>query len=853
MPNPTERVLTPNPLAARLWRERHTRERRARGEPAGEAAPVTHWSAFVTGLFHEAAVVHAPLRNLMLLGEHQELLLWEAIIADDAARQDLDADILDLGTLAQRARGAYRVAVQWNLAADTPAFGEDRIAFRRWHRRFERRCRDDGLLPGAAVENVLAERGGELPVDGVLRLIGFEERLPARDRLLRRLAHERIPAAGATTAPPPRLQLFQTPGDEIAAIARHAADLLDRHPGHTLGVVLAAPPSERTTFADALQRQIHADRPQLAPGFVYCTSGPPLDHHPMVREALLRLRAWVDARLAFHEFVECLNGTCMAPLDLPARIAAEQAVRRFGAGWIDAEVLRRIDGLGRLSRQLFGDHALPARGSPVDYSTRFAHYLGRAGWPGRVDDEDSAAVAAAVDDSLGRLADTAIVDPWTTPSRALSRLGRILASGRAAPPWRGPGVVVMGVEETPGTRFDACWIADMSERAWPGPQRPEPLLPPSAQRDAGYPPAVPERWRALALARYTGLTRRCDALHASVALQSQDESRPGSRFPGAWPSSPASIPAAPAGIRTEPIDDQAAPVPDAAITGGLGVLADQAACPFRAFARHRLRARAGEQPVPGEDPRVRGDLLHRVMEEFWRRTGSREGLLTQTHDACRRLLESLLEQAISRARHASDTGFGPGLDDIEKAVYVDALAALIDRERMRPPFRIEALEARHRLCLAGITLNLRIDRVDTLDDGSMMVIDYKSGPAAMPRWLEPRLREPQLPAYRKLLGENCRALTLASLDPAAPGFTGIAACAPGIEGIRAAESLRGWPPGQDWDTLAATWDEKLESIAAEFRSGVADVTPLDQACHYCDLQALCRVPGALETADSADA
>ena len=61
--------------------------------------------------------------------------------------------------------------------------------------------------------------------------------------------------------------------------------------------------------------------------------------------------------------------------------------------------------------------------------------------------------------------------------------------------------------------------------------------------------------------------------------------------------------------------------------GGTRILADQAACPFRAFARHRLAAEALEEPVEGLDARARGLLLHTLMKELWTELKGSAGLV----------------------------------------------------------------------------------------------------------------------------------------------------------------------------------------------------------------------------------
>src|SRR5207244_6232380 len=64
-------------------------------------------------------------------------------------------------------------------------------------------------------------------------------------------------------------------------------------------------------------------------------------------------------------------------------------------------------------------------------------------------------------------------------------------------------------------------------------------------------------------------------------------------------------------------DSKAPPVQVKQVRGGTRVLSDQAACPFRAFARWRLAAEELEVPAPGLDARKRGALLHDLMKYLW--------------------------------------------------------------------------------------------------------------------------------------------------------------------------------------------------------------------------------------------
>ena len=69
-------------------------------------------------------------------------------------------------------------------------------------------------------------------------------------------------------------------------------------------------------------------------------------------------------------------------------------------------------------------------------------------------------------------------------------------------------------------------------------------------------------------------------------------------------------------------------------------------------------------------------------------------------------------------------------------------------ERKRSPFRVLEMEQEHIEQLGPLQIKTKIDRVDELEDGSRVVLDYKTGSSLKADDLlcEPLL-EPQLPIY----------------------------------------------------------------------------------------------------------
>ena len=82
----------------------------------------------------------------------------------------------------------------------------------------------------------------------------------------------------------------------------------------------------------------------------------------------------------------------------------------------------------------------------------------------------------------------------------------------------------------------------------------------------------------------------------------------------------------------------------------------------------------------------------------------------------------------------------------------------LEFERERVEFSVARTELDVSRSIAGLTLKLRLDRIDRLNDGSLLVIDYKSGNVSSKLWEMPRPEDVQLPLYAGFgLDEELRA------------------------------------------------------------------------------------------------
>jgi RecB family exonuclease len=275
------------------------------------------------------------------------------------------------------------------------------------------------------------------------------------------------------------------------------------------------------------------------------------------------------------------------------------------------------------------------------------------------------------------------------------------------------------------------------------------------------------------------------------------------------------------------------------LRGGTRLLELQALCPFRSFAQLRLQAQPLPEPEPGIDPRLRGQILHRALELFWRATGDSVTLRERTPEAARSLVRDCVERALVEAQRRAPGFLEPTVLRREGERAVQLLQQLIAWELTREPFETVALEWPQSYAIAGATLQLRLDRVDRLADGRLIVIDYKSGAAEPFDALAERPTLPQLPAYAMAAGDQTAAVLALYLGRHGLKLRGIADRSERLAG------LRPLPEGEgDWPALLQRWREQLWALVQEFLSGHAAVQPQPGACEICHLQAFCRIEAA---------
>nr|VFJ92056.1 MAG: probable DNA repair protein [Candidatus Kentron sp. H]VFJ93086.1 MAG: probable DNA repair protein [Candidatus Kentron sp. H]VFJ99937.1 MAG: probable DNA repair protein [Candidatus Kentron sp. H] len=894
--------LTVNQRLARGLRGRFDARCLAEGRSAWESPDILPFSAWLqrgwAELSHRSG---GPLP--ILLGPFQEHALWDRIIR--AGQGPSEAALLQVSRAAREAMTAWARIKGWRVpeAAYRATWDEDTRMFCQWAERFVALCREQAWIdPGSALDALIAAlRGGEMPVPPRVTLAGFEEWTPQQRDLLDALAaggaeivHWTPRARSATCV---RVPLAHEEA-ELATAARWARALMEDGAPGPIGVVIPELTRMRPAVSRVFQGVLHpAGRfrggvPTSAPPF-NISLGEPLARTPLARDALLSLRLADGGRHPVSAFSQFLLSPYFAGAEseLMARARLDLALRAMGEPWLTFATFSRhlaapadaephdSDAHGPgfragLSRgaALLGE--CPPQQTLPDWARTFSQWLGALGWPGEGPlESDEYQTLGAFHELLAEFAGLNLVVGPCSFRAALSRLRQVaeqrLFQPKSTPTATLAPVQVLGLREAAGLTFSHLWVLGLHAEAWPPPPRPNPFLPLELQRRAGMPRAGPEIALAEARRATHGLLGSAGAVVVSYPKTGGDLPRaPSPLIAMLPPIDPASLPQADIpdmavawgmgpGKAWEPLLDgpplplephepreESLPAGHVGSRGGAGIWRDQAACPFRAFARHRLGAAGLDTPTLGLDAALRGILVHRALELIWRALGDSHGLARMGDEALRGKVEKAVDRALLEAARRRPETLGGRLREMERMRLVRLVMAWLALERERPPFTVIAPERGRVVSFGDLPVSIRPDRVDRIEaTGQYLLIDYKTGNAALADWFGERPANPQLPLYA--LAQGSDGVAFAFLGRRKMGMEGIARgpdTAPGVVALAEAdmEAARGF---HDWDGLCDQWRRALVSLAEGFVRGEARVDPKspDETCRYCDLHPLCRV------------
>ena len=856
-------LVTPNRrLALALKREFDDAQARA-GQRAWSSADILPFGAFIERAYHEA--LHSAVGGdlPLLLSAAQEQQLWETVIA----ASEWGGALLAPAQTAAHCRTAWQLAHAWRIADRLGDGNEDTQAFAAWARAYVERCARGGHIDGARLPDLVGGllRQNALRRPPLLVAYAFDILTPQQHDLLVACA-----SGGGEVrrgGPAPKIAAAQRLAcsgarEEFECAARWARARLDQHAAAPrIGVVVPDLEQRRRDIVHIFSRVLEAggDASDSAVTPVFNVSlGLPLADYPLVAAAL----AIFDIASGTMEFAAVsslvrspfLDGAddewaCRARLDAvlrelaPPQLSLPKLLGAIAAAGVPCPRLaQRLDALFAYAKQNFSGTM-----TPQQWARHFSALLEAAGFPGdRALDSAEFQARAKFYEVLGEFARLERVASNVSYVQARTQLRRLCADTLFQPESTAAPIQVLGIFEAAGLEFDHLWVTGLTDETWPLAARPHPFLPPALQKKAGIPQAAAETSLALDRRITAGWLAAAGEVIVSHPLREQDRELLPSPLIAALPIGPWKNLQVPDYPRYRDVIHRAAAltaVPDGAAPpfaakksgGGTRVLVDQAACPFRAFARHRLVARALPAPQFGLDAKGRGILLHALLRTLWQQLRTRAALEAMPPDQLTALIKHAAAVAIAAVRARQPHAIEARFAQLEQQRLMKLARDWLEIETQRADFEVAALEDERELTAGGIAFRGRLDRLDRLATGGYALIDYKSGRHVTPKdWDGARPDDPQLPLYAINAPEDIAAVAFAKLRVGALRFSGFSRAVDVLPRVKTAAS---------WDGLLAGWRREIEALGRGFAAGDARVAPKRpfKTCERCDLQPLCRV------------
>lgn len=492
---------------------------------------------------------------------------------------------------------------------------------------------------------------------------------------------------------------------------------------------------------------------------------------------------------------------------------------------------------------------------PSFWSNYFTHKLHAFAWPGeRLLNRCEFQLLKRWSELLTELAGLDFILGDLSHTQALQQLHELIADTLfQTKTLHEPPIHVLGLLDSAGMYFDALWIMGLDDRTWPAAAKPNPFIPYALQRTHPIPYASSEREYYFATLLTKKLIRSAEniifshpeqhldqILRPSVLIKSIPEIKLSDLKLPAYHALAKKIMAA---QHWEYYLDESIRLEEERFAAGTQLLQSQAACPFQAFARWRLKAHFHPFPQNGLNARERGKLLHHVLEHFWNSVKSQASLLQQTPRALDKLINRAIEHCLSLLNKKRPIGFKTHFIDIERQRLQTLLKNVIDLEKQRPVFLKTQHETKQQFRLGKLAFTLRIDRIDELNEKQMMIIDYKTGLPSKIDWLEERCEYPQLPLYCLSYAETVRCFAVMHCRSNKITLQGISAEASTMKQLTPLKKLNTSLVLNHWSDLLKHWQISLEKLVMEFEQGIAEVNPKQgiHTCRQCDLQLLCRI------------
>ena len=867
-------IITPTQRLSRHLRYQFATDQIKRGKQAWRTADCLPWTAWCKRSFESLAFRTDD--KFTVLNNLQQQWLWQEIIGHSKYKEQL----LQTTATAKQAAHAYQLCQQWcvPIFPEGVYLSEDAFAFKQWVERYEKQKQENAWLDDAVLPDYLSTHAEELKRH-INKIIFYDfDLLTAQQRKLKQaLIDNGVEVEEFNATPRNETVAVYEQTDKQAEIWSAACWAKQRlqnrvanNSDETIGIIAPNLSSLREQleygFASVLTpaKWLKTNATQHKPYSI--SLGKPLSSYPLIITAM-NLLALGKRKVPINTLSALLHSPFIsgAAEEAAARAKFDAALRRIGEQQLSFKTLywiaevrckehEQCEGFIQLLKTFeisFLSHA--KKQTLREWTMSFSEWLSGFAWPGeRSLNSDEHQALQAWQSALTQLASLDGLTEQVSFSTAFFQLNRLLGETQFQPETTETPIQILGMTGAAGMQFDYLWVMDMQDECWPQIKQANAFIPITCQREFNIPDASADMQLKLA----KQLTQKLSASAKEIVFSYTKLE--GDRI--CRPSPLIRVENAETNNTNMPYEDykdillgssqlesfmdvHAPEIPVGQIAnGGSALFKDQSACPFKAFARHRLYAESLQQSDIGLSAAERGNLVHRALQYLWQRLKSSDTQDYRSETELTKIIRSVVQEAIKQQISQQPETFTDRFTELEQQRLEQLLKEWLLIEKDRSGFKIISTEEWRTVLFQDIELNLRVDRIDELADGRCVIIDYKTGAVSKNDWESDNPNDPQLPLYAITSKQEVAAIAFASLKRGKLGFVGQADADDILPGIKSDSDL-------SWQDKLDAWEQILIQLADDFRQGKAIVDPTKTACRYCDLHALCRIHERVENPD----
>ena len=819
-------IVTPNHrLAAKILEAWSTHKRESDFvAPTPRVYAIDHW---IKHLWDELVDQNHPLnRGLSIVGEAQSHYYWQQALS--SCNPELSSRYVNM------ASETLEDLEHWGLSLhkvdeQTNAFNQ----FKHWTSVYRNLLKDNQLITHAQSWQIIikAYEKNIIQPEQKIYTYGFQSPTPLTNDFLTAATRE-VMSIKPDNINKTFCSVAVKDGDgELVNAIHWAFQQLDKNPNQRLGIVI---PNLKHSLSKVsrLVEKTFTSRSKTA---VNISAGVPIAQTNMIATALSAL-SFMTMRKSLHEILELVYSPYWLFDQLPIQVRVNiehdlRKSRRLNTSFNEFCLIcladkyqtadcKPLEALGKLR-----DEKIQLRGATRSFSQWadiFKDYLELLGWPGP---STLQSIEYQQREQWYKLLESFCcldsLDISIDFNGAVKQL--ILLAGNTVfhQQTADAPIQILGMLEGSGLRFDQLWITGMDSRSMPAPTASNPLLPARFQRQHAMPRSLPERELEIAQTLLAEYKSNSQNIVVSFPQSQADEDLEPSPLIKHYDRQTLNqlmvdqtdkISLKP--DITELVEDKA-PAYDQAIeivSTGSSLLQNQAACPFNAFAIHRLKAQPMEEPDNGLSASDRGSIVHQILFEFWQDTASSEGLHRMDEGAKRNKISATVNSVLHQWSSHHSILRGQTFRQLEQTRLEKLVGEWVEFECSRQPFVVQSLELDQSIEFPGLCISMRFDRVDKIGNETL-IIDYKTGNVTPRHWLGERPRDPQLPLY--VLASSPSAQGCAYAQVRAGNIT--------FSGIDNGTLLPDSSPHHDWQETLHNWHSSITNLAEEFVSGDTSV------------------------------